>query len=217
MSCTSSLSLHQSVPATQCSHRRACLLQRLPGRLTRLHGTDPATTRVALPSFLQTAIWKVPLEALAAPHPGLSVGFSAATVVFVVGLPVLLAGLTSTGVLTSWLLGGLVFSAFGGGGFFLVCVYFILGSAVTKFKLKEKTEKGIAEARGGKRGPVRFYTLSHEICTTTAAIRFLGGNRHRCPFACTMNLTGASYRQVLVHAGMWQLYCEMNREALLVH
>jgi uncharacterized membrane protein len=94
---------------------------------------------------------------LAAPHPGLSAGFSAATVVFVFGLPVLLSGLTPAGVLTSYFLGSLVFAAFGAGGFALVCVYFLLGSAVTKFRLKQKTEKGIAEARGGKRGPVRSF------------------------------------------------------------
>lgn len=106
------------------------------------------------PSFIDAALSSIPLEALASPHPGLAVGLGAATTVFAFGLPVLLSGLTPAGVLTSWLLGSLVFAAFGSGGFFLVAVYFVLGSAVTKFKLKEKTEKGIAEARGGRRGPV---------------------------------------------------------------
>jgi len=31
--------------------------------------------------------------------------------------------------------------------------YFVLGSAVTKIKMKEKEEAGIAEKRGGARGP----------------------------------------------------------------
>ena len=35
----------------------------------------------------------------------------------------------------------------------LVCVYFVVGSAVTKVKMKQKQEEGIAEARGGFRGP----------------------------------------------------------------
>jgi len=43
--------------------------------------------------------------------------------------------------------------AFGVGGYALVCAYFIVGSAVTKIKLKEKQAEGIAEARGGLRGP----------------------------------------------------------------
>jgi uncharacterized protein (TIGR00297 family) len=44
-------------------------------------------------------------------------------------------------------------SAFGVGGYVLVCVYFVVGSAVTKVKMKQKQEEGIAEARGGFRGP----------------------------------------------------------------
>lgn len=44
-------------------------------------------------------------------------------------------------------------SAFGVGGYALVCVYFVVGSAVTKVKMKQKQEEGIAEARGGFRGP----------------------------------------------------------------
>jgi uncharacterized membrane protein len=79
-----------------------------------------------------------------------------ATIVFAGGIQVLLAGLTPAGVATSWILGGAVYSAFGWSGFILVCLYFILGSAATKLRLKEKTEKGIAEKRGGRRGPVRY-------------------------------------------------------------
>jgi len=44
-------------------------------------------------------------------------------------------------------------AAFGVGGYALVCAYFIVGSAVTKVKMKEKEMEGIAEARGGLRGP----------------------------------------------------------------
>ena len=40
------------------------------------------------------------------------------------------AGLTPAGVLHSWVLGTAVFSAFGTGGYVLVCLYFLLGSAV---------------------------------------------------------------------------------------
>ena len=45
-----------------------------------------------------------------------------------------------------------MFAAFGGGGYALVCLYFIFGSAVTKSKLEQKQAEGIAEARGGRRG-----------------------------------------------------------------
>ena len=44
-------------------------------------------------------------------------------------------------------------AAFGLGGYVLVCAYFIAGSAVTKVKMKQKQAEGIAEARGGRRGP----------------------------------------------------------------
>ena len=43
-------------------------------------------------------------------------------------------------------------AAFGVGGYSLVCLYFVLGSAVTKLKMKQKQAEGIAEARGGRRG-----------------------------------------------------------------
>ena len=42
-----------------------------------------------------------------------------------------LAGLTPAGVAHSWLLGTLVYAAFGPGGYLLVCLYFLLGSAVS--------------------------------------------------------------------------------------
>eukprot|EP00892_Ulva_mutabilis_P007787 jgi/Ulvmu1/5380/UM022_0175.1 len=93
------------------------------------------------------------IQVMQTPHPGAVTGFSATTAVFVAGMPVLLSGLTPSGVACSWLLGSSIFSAFGVGGFSLVCAYFILGSAATKFRLKEKEEKGIAEKRSGRRGP----------------------------------------------------------------
>ena len=39
-------------------------------------------------------------------------------------------GLTPSGVLHSWLLGTAIYSAFGPGGYTIVCLYFLLGSAV---------------------------------------------------------------------------------------
>lgn len=110
----------------------------------------PKLVVTALPVQAQPLI-----DAMQSSHPGVVVGFSASTAVFAAGMPVLLSGLTPQGVACSWLLGGSIFSAFGAGGFALVCAYFILGSAATKFKLSEKQAKGIAEKRSGRRGPVR--------------------------------------------------------------
>lgn len=106
-------------------------------------------------------------------HPGAATGFALATIVFLAGMPVLLSGLTPRGVAASWVLGGTIYAAFGAGGFLLVCLYFIFGSAVTKFKLREKEEKGIAEKRSGRRGIVRSPTPQRAraaLCVYPAAV-----------------------------------------------
>lgn len=99
-----------------------------------------------LPPALQEA-----LSAAATRSPGLSAGLLVNTTVFALGINVLLGGLTPVGVLHAWFLGTTVYSAFGPGGYVLVCLYFILGSAVTKVKLAQKQKEGIAEARSGRR------------------------------------------------------------------
>jgi uncharacterized membrane protein len=91
--------------------------------------------------------------ALEQPHPGLAAGALANTLVFAAGARVLLAGLTPQGMLHSWALGALSWAAFGRGGYALVCLYFLAGSAVTRLGLARKQAEGTAEARGGRRGP----------------------------------------------------------------
>ncbi|NEP16249.1 MAG: TIGR00297 family protein [Leptolyngbya sp. SIO4C1] len=61
--------------------------------------------------------------------------------------------LTPMGYLNAWLLGVLLWGAVGWQAFAVVMAYFALGSAVTKVGFAEKTAAGIAEARGGVRGP----------------------------------------------------------------
>lgn len=75
------------------------------------------------------------------------------SLVFITGYKVLAKGLTTAGIANSWLLGSCVYSAFGPGGYLLVCLYFIFGTLVTKVKLQQKQKEGIAEARSGRRGP----------------------------------------------------------------
>ena len=70
------------------------------------------------------------LSAAAQPSPGLAVGAAVNSTVYLLGLTVLLAGLTPAAVAHSWLLGTLVYAAFGPSGYLLVCLYFVVGSAV---------------------------------------------------------------------------------------
>ncbi|CAL8472376.1 g11919 [Coccomyxa elongata] len=103
-------------------------------------------------AFFPQAVQDV-LVNLGESSPGLSAGLLVNSTVFLVGIQVLLRGLTPGGVVHSWALGTAVYSAFGAGGYVLVCLYFILGSAVTKVKLAQKQKEGIAEARSGRRKP----------------------------------------------------------------
>ncbi|XP_062220201.1 protein VTE6, chloroplastic isoform X1 [Phragmites australis] len=107
--------------------------------------------------------------------------------VFVAGSPVLLSGLSAPGFAAAYLLGTLMWRAFGPPGFLLVVAYFVVvsrsgrycinrwcfggdglvyfeldgsvwydkspGTAVTKLRIKQKEALGVAEKRGGRRGP----------------------------------------------------------------
>ncbi|EKX50469.1 hypothetical protein GUITHDRAFT_157284 [Guillardia theta CCMP2712] len=61
--------------------------------------------------------------------------------------------LTSSGLLSAWLLGVILWGSLGFAGWSTCVVYLIAGSLVTKVKMAEKEKKGIAESRGGARGP----------------------------------------------------------------
>ncbi|CAO1945104.1 unnamed protein product [Urochloa humidicola] len=73
--------------------------------------------------------------------------------VFVAGSPALLSGLSASGFAAAYLLGTLTWRAFGPPGFILVVAYFVVGTAATKLKIKQKEAQGVAEKRGGRRGP----------------------------------------------------------------
>lgn len=73
--------------------------------------------------------------------------------VFLLGARVLGTGLTFPGAAASFLLGTFSWRAFGPRGYALVSAYFVLGTAATKVKLKQKQAQGVAEGRGGRRGP----------------------------------------------------------------
>ncbi|XP_028053795.1 protein VTE6, chloroplastic-like isoform X4 [Camellia sinensis] len=74
-------------------------------------------------------------------------------VIFVVGSPILLSGLSLPGIGASFLLGTLTWRAFGPSGFLLVASYFVIGTAATKLKMAQKEAQGVAEKKKGRRGP----------------------------------------------------------------
>jgi uncharacterized protein (TIGR00297 family) len=92
------------------------------------------------------------LAAALTSSPGLKVGVAANSLVYLLGIKVLLKGLRWEGIFSSWFLGTVSYAAFGPGGYLLVCLYFVVGSLVTKLKLEQKQKEGIAEARSGRRG-----------------------------------------------------------------
>uniref|UniRef100_A0A2P2K4E2 Uncharacterized protein LOC105139726 n=1 Tax=Rhizophora mucronata TaxID=61149 RepID=A0A2P2K4E2_RHIMU len=73
--------------------------------------------------------------------------------IFVVGSPLLVAGLSLSGIGAAFLLGTLTWRAFGPSGFLLVASYFVIGTAATKVKMAQKEAQGVAEKRKGRRGP----------------------------------------------------------------
>jgi uncharacterized protein (TIGR00297 family) len=61
--------------------------------------------------------------------------------------------LTAAGWLHAWILGTLLGACLGWRGWLVVVIYLVLGSAVTKLGFARKQALGIAEGRGGQRGP----------------------------------------------------------------
>ncbi|KAL3821274.1 hypothetical protein ACJIZ3_007179 [Penstemon smallii] len=73
--------------------------------------------------------------------------------IFLLGSPILVSGLSLSGIAAAFLLGTLTWRAFGSSGFLLVATYFVIGTAATKVKMAQKEAQGVAEKRRGRRGP----------------------------------------------------------------
>ncbi|MCY7368757.1 MAG: TIGR00297 family protein [Chamaesiphon sp.] len=61
--------------------------------------------------------------------------------------------LTPAGTINAWGLGVVVWGTLGWRGYAVVMFYFLVGSAVTRIGMAQKEAEGIAEKRGGARGP----------------------------------------------------------------
>ncbi len=80
--------------------------------------------------------------------------------------------LTPAGYANAWLLGVIVWGALGWQAYATTLFYFFVGSAVTKVGMAQKEAFGIAEARGGVRGPGNVWgsALAGAVCALCIVI-----------------------------------------------
>lgn len=83
--------------------------------------------------------------------------------------------LTPAGYLHAWVLGLLIWGTLGWQGYLVVMVYFLVGSAVTRVGLAQKEAAGIAEQRGGARGPENVWgsALAGSLCALGVMVSLL--------------------------------------------
>ena len=77
--------------------------------------------------------------------------------------------LTTAGLINAWFLGVVIWGTLGWRGYGVVMFYFLAGSAVTRIGMAQKEAEGIAEKRGGARGPENVWGSAF-----TAAVCALG-------------------------------------------
>ncbi len=84
--------------------------------------------------------------------------------------------LTPAGLIHAWGLGVLVWGTLGWRGYGVVMFYFLVGSAVTRIGMAQKTAAGIAEKRDGARGPENVWgsALTATVCAIGVAAIKLG-------------------------------------------
>jgi uncharacterized protein (TIGR00297 family) len=84
--------------------------------------------------------------------------------------------LTPAGLIHAWCLGVIVWGTLGWRGYGVVMFYFLAGSAVTRIGMAQKEAEGIAEKRGGARGPENVWgsAFAATICALGIASIGLG-------------------------------------------
>ncbi|WP_448380858.1 TIGR00297 family protein [Gloeomargarita sp.] len=82
--------------------------------------------------------------------------------------------LTRWGAVHAWLLGVVLWGSLGWRGYGVVVFYFAVGSAVTKVGYAVKAARGIAEARGGARGPENVWGSAAVGALCALGIAWLG-------------------------------------------
>jgi uncharacterized protein (TIGR00297 family) len=84
--------------------------------------------------------------------------------------------LTPAGAINAWGLGVVVWGTLGWKGYGVVMFYFLVGSAVTRIGMAQKEAAGIAEKRGGARGPENVWgsAFTATVCAIGVAAIKLG-------------------------------------------
>ena len=119
---------------------------RLGGTQAVLRRPHPAAAHVRMgPGLFHLAGLAAPKQVAVA--VGLNSGIAALGVAKKQGM------LTPSGLLHAWGLGVILWATLGWRGWSTCVLYLLAGSAVTKVKKAKKESMGIAEGRGGKRGP----------------------------------------------------------------
>ena len=108
--------------------------------------------------------------------------------------------LTPAGYANAWLLGVILWGALGWRGFVTTLFYFFVGSAVTKVGLAEKEARGIAEARGGIRGPGNVWgsALTGALCAIAIVILGAVGANTGDPLSSDSTINLSRWSSLLV-------------------
>lgn len=99
---------------------------------------------------------RLPIEALVWSLPPQTLGHWAGALLInglLIGVAQRAPLLTPRGWLHAAILGAILWGCLGPTGWLAVVAYLALGSAVTRLGFRHKQERGLAEARGGRRGP----------------------------------------------------------------
>ncbi|KAL6999663.1 Protein vte6, chloroplastic [Sarracenia purpurea var. burkii] len=113
----------------------------------------PSVRAQATPTPTGLGIVQTAVQSFQASPPTWQSALLSNIIIFVLGSPILLSGLSHPGIGAAFLLGTLTWRAFGPSGFLLVATYFVIGTAATKVKMAQKEAQGVAEKRKGRRGP----------------------------------------------------------------
>ncbi|WOL14653.1 hypothetical protein Cni_G23434 [Canna indica] len=150
-------------------------------RFLRVSLPPPKATRLQELAAVQDTL----IDLVGASPPTWKAALASNLLIFVVGSPILVSGLTVSGIGAAFLLGTLSWRAFGPSGFLIVAWYFVVGTAATKLKITQKEALGVAEKRKGRRGPGSVIGSGAAGCV--------------CAFLSIYDIGGAAF------AGLWRL------------